>query len=872
MNTGLEVGLESTAVALFEQHAADRPDAVALEFGGEQVGYGELDAWASSIARGLLEAGTGRDAVVGIMAHPGLDMVAATIAVLKTGAAYVPLDPGYPRERLAFLVADSGVTSVLVQPDLAEQAAGLSVPVTAVPGRGQAGGAAQPPLLSTAGLDDLAYVIYTSGTTGNPKGVEVTHGNLANTLQVIREHSGYRAEDVGLLKYSFSFDSSVIEMFAPLTSGARLVIAGADERKDPFRLVELIGTHQVTQLDSVPLLLAQILEVPGAAQACASLRVVVSGGDVLRPEMVKRFFALLPNTCLQNHYGPTETTNDSTIWDVEAAHADEAVPIGFPVRNTFIYLLDEQRRPVAPGSVGEIWIGGAGIARGYRNQPDLTAERFLPDPFTDGSPRMYRTGDLGRLREDGALEFQGRADRQLSMRGFRVEPEEIEAALMKDPTVGLAVVTAGASAADQRLVAYVTAAECEAAPEPAALRAHMQELLPAHLVPTHYVVLADLPLNANGKVDYRALPEPGGARPQLRTAYVAAATEVQQQVVAVWQDVLNIEGIGVEDNFFELGGHSILAIQVVGRLREAFEGQLPMTAIFENPTPAQLAAVIEERGHQGGVSRAGDDTLRQVLEADAELDLNPVLTTADDLRRMREPEHILLTGAGDFIGAHLLAELLSRTSATVTCLIGEADERRARARLAASLHKCGIQLSRPKDVSVIAGDLRLPRLGLGERHWQELADRIDVVFHHGATENLAQPYTALRAANVSATREAIRFAALGKVKALHFTSTVSVMPWKSGPAKRIWPEQLVASPKGLDYGFAQSKWVAEQLVAAAQKAGLPATVLRIGRVVGAAATGRWPEDDLARMLVVGGAPRRAGPRRAGAPPGRTPPS
>ncbi|MEV6839751.1 amino acid adenylation domain-containing protein [Streptomyces sp. NPDC051133] len=864
MNTGVEVGTETTAVALFEQHAAHRPDAVALEFAAERVSYGQLNAWASRIARGLSDAGTGGQTMVGIMAHPGPEMVAATIAVLKSGAAYVPLDPCYPRDRLAFLVADSGITSLLVQEDLSESAAGLPVPTVTVPGRPEAGEPVEPPMSTTAEPDDLAYVIYTSGTTGNPKGVEVTHGNLANTLQVIREHSGYGAQDVGLLKYSFSFDSSVIEMFAPLTSGARLVIAAADERKDPFRLAELIGAHGVTQLDSVPLLLAQILEAPGVTESCASLRVVVSGGDVLRPEMVKRFFELLPNATLQNHYGPTETTNDSTIWYVDPAAADESVPIGRPVRNTFVYLLDEQRDPVPPGAVGEIYIGGAGIARGYRNQPGLTAERFLPDPFTPGSPRMYRTGDLGRFRDDGALEFQGRADRQVSMRGFRVEPEEIEAALMKDPTVALAVVTAGASAADQRLVAYVTAADAERAPDPTALRAHMADLLPAHLVPTHYVVLADLPLNANGKVDYRALPEPSGERPELRTAHVAASTEVQRQVVAVWQDVLDIERIGVRDNFFELGGHSILAIKVVGRLRAAFDGRLPMSAIFENPTPEQLAAAIEES--RTAVPRATDDTLRRVLEADAELGLDPVSVSDADRERMRAPEHVLLTGAGDFVGAHLLAELLRRTSATVTCLTGEADERRAKARLAATLHKCGIELPRPQDVSVIAGDLRLPRFGLGEQQWEELANRIDVVFHHGATENLAQPYTALRAANVSGTREAIRFAALGKAKALHFTSTVSVMPWKTGSAERIWPELPVATPDGLDYGFAQSKWVAEQLVAGAQKAGVPATVLRIGRVVGAAASGRWPEDDLARMLIVGGAQLGALPRRAVAEP------
>ncbi|MFF3029991.1 amino acid adenylation domain-containing protein [Streptomyces rubiginosohelvolus] len=863
MNTGSENRSATTAVALFEHHAAQRPDAVALEFGGERVGYGLLNAWASRVARETYDSGAGAPAVVGIMAHPGPDMVAATIGVLKTGAAYVPLDPCYPRDRLEFLVADSGLTSILVQEDLMDAAAGLPVPTVAVPRRPEADAPAEPPLSGTADPDDLAYVIYTSGTTGNPKGVEVTHGNLANTLQVIREHSGYGPQDVGLLKYSFSFDSSVIEMFAPLTSGARLVIAAADERKDPFRLAELIGAHRITQLDSVPLLLAQILEAPGVAESCASLRVVVSGGDVLRPEMVKRFYELLPNASLQNHYGPTETTNDSTIWYVDPATADESVPIGLPVRNTYVYLLDEQREPVLPGTVGEIYIGGAGIARGYRNQPELTAERFLPDPFTPGSPRMYRTGDLGRFREDGALEFQGRADRQLSMRGFRVEPGEIEAALMKHPTIALAVVTAGASAADQRLVAYVTAAEAGRAPDATALRAHLAQLLPAHLVPTHYMVLTDLPLNANGKVDYRALPEPTVERPELRTDYVAASTDVQRQVVAVWQGVLNIERIGVRDNFFELGGHSILAIKVVGRLRDAFGAQLPMSTIFENPTPEELAAAIEGRGT--AAPRATDDTLRRILEADAELSLAPVSTTDADRARMRAPEHILLTGADDFTGAHLLAELLRRTSATVTCLIGEADERRARARLAATLYKCGIELPRRQDVSVIAGDLRLPRYGLGEQQWEELAHRIDVVFHHGSTENLAQPYTALRAANVSATREAIRFATLGRIKALHFTSTVSVMPWKTGSAERIWPELPVETPDGLDYGFARSKWVAEQLVGAAQQAGLPATVLRIGRVVGAAG-GPWPEDDLARMLVVGGAQLGALPRRAVAEP------
>ncbi|MCT2589641.1 amino acid adenylation domain-containing protein [Streptomyces sp. N2-109] len=857
-----------SVLALFETYVEKSPDAPAVEFATELLTYQELNSWASALAGQLSEAGAGPGKAIAIAAWPSLEMVAATIGVLKTGAAYVPLDPGYPRERLTYLVSDSGAERVLAPEYLADDLGYLPVPVLAMPDRGTTAEQPTPPAAQTRtspGLADPAYIVYTSGTTGQPKGVEVAHVSLANTLSVIREHSDYQPTDVALLKYAFNFDSSVIEMFAPLTSGARLVIAAEDERKDPVRLVDLIRQHSVTVIDSVPLLLDQILEVPGVGQACGSLRLVVSGGDVLGPEVVSRFFQTLPTAELRNHYGPTETTNDSTIWRCDRDNPEETVPIGFPVRNTFVYLLDEQRRPVPTGTVGEIYIGGAGIARGYRNQPELTAERFLPDPFTAASPRMYRTGDLGVCREDGALLFQGRADRQLSMRGFRVEPEEIEAALVNHPTVRRAAVTADASSATQRLVAYVAPASPEDLPSGATLRAHLESVLPSHMVPTHYVVLGDLPLNANGKIDHAALPAPGDERPELGVPMIPPSTPDQRRLADIWQSVLNVSPIGLRDNFFALGGHSVLAIAAVSQIRTELGVDLPLSAIFQNPTVEAVAESVE-RERSGGGDQENTAELHRTLRRDAEVNLPKVSPTEADLARVTSPGHVLITGATDFLGAHLLGELLRAADARITCLV-HGEEKRARTRLRAALHVHGVEPTGLDDVTVLAADLRLPALGLPETTFAELAESVDAVFHTGCVENLARPYSALRAANVSATSEVIRLATMGAVKAVHYSSTVSVMPWKSarpgqpGGSGRTWPERPVPTPDGLTYGFAQSKWVAEQLIHSAQRAGIPATVMRLGRIVGSTVSGRWPREDLARRLLIGAAAAGALPQR-----------
>ncbi|WP_328383842.1 amino acid adenylation domain-containing protein [Streptomyces sp. NBC_00400] len=849
-------------VPLFEARAAATPDAVALVYGERRLTYGELDRWADDQGARLRAAGVRAESNVGVLARPGFEMIVGALAVLKSHAAYVPLDPAHPRDRLDFLLADAGVTVVAAASDVQDVLAGADapvVPLTPVQGPPPPAEDDRAPL---PGPGQLAYIVYTSGSTGRPKGVEVTHGNIATTLAVTRESSEWQPSDTGLLKYSFSFDSSVVEIFAPLTSGARLVIVDEEERRDPAGLARLVRSHKVTQLDLVPALLAQILQLPGAAEDLASLRLVVSGGDVLRPQVANRFYDLLPHARLENHYGPTETTNDNTIWRCIPGWTESVVPIGHPVPGSTVHLLRPDGIPVADGEIGEIHIGGSAVSRGYRNNPALTGERFLTDPFgNDPAACLYRTGDLGRRRPDGAIEFHGRADRQLSIRGFRVEPEEIEAKLTAHQDVRTAAVAAPVDEnGTQRLVAYVTTTSSAGVDIPA-LRTHLNATLLRHMVPTHYVVLDALPLNANGKVDHQALPAPEAVRPEISVPYLPAERTDHRALAAIWAGVLGIGPIGLDDDFFELGGHSLLAIQAVNRIREELSVELPLSTVFEHPTIAALADAVT-RARAGRTALTEDDELRQVLLADAALPIPFVpAVTPEDLARMTDPEHILLTGATDFTGVHLLQKLVGTTRARITCLVHADDHRRAAARLHAALHVHEVKLPTDAPVTLVPGDLRLPRFGLAEEEFAALAGSVDAVFHNGASNNLARPYSALRAANVAGTLEVLRFAAAGRIKAVHFSSTVSVMPWKERPGQDRWYEEALPAPDGLTYGYAQSKWVAEALVRRAAERGLPATVLRIGRVVGNTETGVWPDDDLIGRLVLGGIPVGALPAR-----------
>ncbi|WP_213903345.1 non-ribosomal peptide synthetase, partial [Serratia marcescens] len=577
--------LDQTLAALFEQQVRRTPNATALVSGAESLSYAQLNARANRLAHALIARGVGPDSRVAVCAERGLNMVTALFGILKAGGAYVPLDPAYPGERLQYILQDAD--PVLLLADAAGRAA-LGEPATPQ----LALEAALPETLSAenpaprAQASHLAYVIYTSGSTGKPKGAMNEHRGVVNQLVWMQEAYGLTAADTVLQKTPFGFDVSVWEFFWPLMVGARLVMAKPEGHKDPDYLSRAIEQYGVTTLHFVPSMLQSFLADGQAATRCGQVVRVMCSGEALPAALVAEFYRRLPQAELHNLYGPTEAAVDVTAWHCSREAERVSVPIGRPIANTRIYLLDERGQPVPLGAVGELYIGGVQVARGYLNRPELTAERFLSDPFAPGG-RMYRTGDVARYLANGDIEYLGRNDQQVKIRGFRIECGEIEAALATHPAVREAVVDARAVGDDKRLVAWVVpAADVAEETLAGALRQHVSAALPDYMVPSAWVVVAALPLSPNGKLDRRALPEPQGA--QSQAAYEAPQGEHETLLAAIWRELLNVERVGRHDNFFELGGHSLLAVRLTNRLQQ-MEWQLPLQVLFANPTLLALA-------------------------------------------------------------------------------------------------------------------------------------------------------------------------------------------------------------------------------------------------------------------------------------------
>ncbi len=577
--------LDQTLAALFEQQVRRTPDATALVSGAESLSYAQLNARANRLAHALIARGVGPDSRVAVCAERGLNMVTALFGILKAGGAYVPLDPAYPGERLQYILQDAD--PVLLLADAAGRAA-LGEPATPQ----LALEAALPDTLSAenperrAQASHLAYVIYTSGSTGKPKGAMNEHRGVVNRLVWMQEAYGLTAADTVLQKTPFGFDVSVWEFFWPLMVGARLVMAKPEGHKDPDYLSRAIEQYGVTTLHFVPSMLQSFLADGQAATRCGQVVRVMCSGEALPAALVAEFYRRLPQAELHNLYGPTEAAVDVTAWHCSREADRVSVPIGRPIANTRIYLLDEHGQPVPLGAVGELYIGGVQVARGYLKRPELTAERFLSDPFAPGG-RMYRTGDVARYLANGDIEYLGRNDQQVKIRGFRIECGEIEAVLATHPAVREAVVDARAVGDDKRLVAWVVPAAGVAEETLAgALRQHVSAALPDYMVPSAWVVVAALPLSPNGKLDRRALPEPQGV--QSQAAYEAPQGEHETLLAAIWRELLNVEQVGRHDNFFELGGHSLLAVRLTNRLQQV-EWQLPLQTLFANPTLLALA-------------------------------------------------------------------------------------------------------------------------------------------------------------------------------------------------------------------------------------------------------------------------------------------
>jgi len=582
--------LQHTVQQQVRAQALRTPQAVAVRAGALSLSYAELDSRANRLAHHLIEAGVGADVLVGIAAERSLEMLVGLLAVLKAGGAYVPLDPAYPRERLAYMIEDSGVGLLLTQQALQAQ---LPVPATVrmlLLEDTQASYPDHDPQVAVS-ADNLAYMIYTSGSTGQPKGVQLRHGALSNHMRWLQGQLALQADDRVLQKTAFSFDASVWEFWLPLLDGAQLVMAPPALNDDLTQLWQIVAEQQITVLQMAPSLL-QALIGHARHEQLAGLRQLLVGGEALAATLVEQVRACWSGR-IYNLYGPTEATIDSSFQVIDHLADSAVVPIGRPLANVRLWLLEGQLQPVAPGVTGELYIAGDSLARGYHGRAALTAERFVPDPFDQAGGRLYRTGDLARQREDGVVEYAGRIDHQVKVRGLRIELGEIEACLLSLDAVREAVVLAQAGPNGQQLVAYIVARQQGLGHE--VIRAHLQAQLPDYMVPAHILFLDALPLTANGKLDRKALPAPDASLAQH--AYVAPQSTLEQRIAMIWQDVLKLERVGLNDNFFELGGDSIISIQVVSRARQAGIRFTPKE-LFQHQTVQGLAS-IARLGEEG---------------------------------------------------------------------------------------------------------------------------------------------------------------------------------------------------------------------------------------------------------------------------------
>jgi amino acid adenylation domain-containing protein len=596
---------------LFEAQADLAPDHVAVVCEGEQLTYAQLNTCANQLADRLRSMGVGPEVLVAIYVERSLEMVIGILATLKAGGAYVPLDPAYPKERIAFMFQDAQVPVVLTQSKLAKELAQHGAQIVTLDGDWHAVARQRIDNMVSGVLpDNLAYVIYTSGSTGNPKGVMITHGNVCHYVHAMRTPLGVGSDTRYLHTATIAFSSSVRQFMLPLTQGATLVIATSSRITDPLKLFELIKEQRVTVIDIVPSYWRSCIEAlvrvdpeTRARLLDNHLNLIVSASEPLLSDLPRTWiFGFKHGARLINMFGQTETTGIVAVYPIPRVEEESVriVSIGKAIAHTDLHILGADLKPVPVGQQGELYIGGYGLGRGYLRRPELTAEKFIPDPFnSESGRRLYKTGDRARVRQDGNIEFLGRGDNQVKIRGFRVELPEVEITLSQHPAVRQAVVVAReVQPGENRLFAYIVP-RSKIAPQGSEFRNFLMKILPEYMVPGTFVMLDALPLTPTGKVDRRALPLPDQANPLVRKNYVRPRNRTEEKLTNIWEQVLGVQPIGVEDNYFDLGGHSLLAIRLFSEIKKAFGKDLPVLALFKAPTIGQLAALLGSHESMG---------------------------------------------------------------------------------------------------------------------------------------------------------------------------------------------------------------------------------------------------------------------------------
>ncbi len=841
-----EFGINTAIHTLFEEQVLKTPNAVAVSFQNQHLTYQALNQKANQLAHHLRNLGIETEMLVGVCIERSIEMVVTLLGILKAGGAYVPLDPNYPKERLSITIEDAQLPFLITQQHLVnvvpenkattiliDQDASVISQLTG------------DNINALVTENNLAYVLYTSGSTGRPKGVAIEHRSPVALIDWATHFFTPEQLKGVLASTSLCFDLSVFELFVTLSCGGNVVVV-----QNALELSNATIPTEITLINTVPSAINQLLK---SSSIPASVKTINLAGEPLQNALVQQLYQLEHIEKIFNLYGPSEDTTYSTV-SLVSRLVDEIPSIVVPISNTSIYLLDANLNPVPHGSEGEIHISGSGLARGYLNRPQLTAQKFISNPFTaEPESRLYKTGDLAAYDEQGNLKFFGRIDHQVKIRGFRIELGEIESCLLQHYAINQVVVVAREGApGSKRIYAYIVPNQLFHRQHTLTrnsmtrvLRAFLGQKLPDYMIPSAFILLDQLPLTLNGKVDRRALPVPTWTRSETEN-YVAPKTEIEKKIAEIWGELLDVETdtIGIHDTFEEFGGDSLLSVQLVSEINNKLRTQITLSHFLEASTIDRLSQII-------GNSLEEQDSEPSIFSLDDEIKLKPSITPQSTLQSSI-PE-VLLTGATGFLGTFLLRELLKQTRADVHCLVRATSFEEGKAKLWNQLKKYHLWEDDLRDrIIPVIGDLGKPNLGLSDSSFFRLSEKIDAIYHCGAWVNVVYPYSALKAANVNGTEEILRLACQTRVKPVHFISTVDVYPFAGETGiEKVKEEDDIGPGNLLCNGYAQSKYVAEKLVMAAGERGLPVAIYRPSNIMGPEKTGICSADSFVLKMIQG---------------------
>ncbi|AZA81495.1 thioester reductase [Chryseobacterium lactis] len=828
--TGWDYHHEETLVSLFKKNVSLYPENTAVVFKEQGITYRELDKKSNQLANALLERGIKKGKYVPIWLDRSLEWAVAVLGILKTGAAYVPIDPAYPVKRVEYILTDTAaeaiVTNHLLGELLSPNEKAKIVDLETMKNLDHF--SSQLPDIKIP-QEAIAYTIYTSGSTGKPKGVMVSHQAIQHLVTWHNHHFHVDHTSRLTVVAGIAFDISVWETWSALTSGATLFIAEDEERTQASALVDYYRKNRITH-GFAPTVLAPAVVEYSRNYNDLKLKYLFTGGEKLKPVLTTEL-----SYELIDYYGPTECTVFATFKKVKDVNGKYVSSIGKPIANATAYILGEQMELLPVGAVGELYIGGSVLAKGYLNNEELTEAKFIVNPFKE-TEKLYRTGDLARWLPDGDIEFLSRADNQVKIRGFRVELGEIERTLIHQEGIQEAIViTKDTTGSNKYLIAFVVL-EPGKEQDVTSLRNLLKEELPGYMIPAQIIFIDKIPLTPNGKTDSQSLKDLADKEAKELVSFEPPTNETERIIADIWSSELERPVINITDNFFDIGGNSLLVAVVAVALQRKLDMKVYLRDIYQYPVLQQLSEVLIARSKETREAIPVEDMEPYVaLQKDVYLAPGTVFAGGFDPKQLENPNVIFLTGATGFVGIHLLQELLDTTSAEIYCLIRAQDDFHAMEKIDRCFQQYHIPAKAEQRLRIIPviGDLTLPSLGLSEKTFKMLAEKVDLIYHSGSSVNFIEPYSYMKAPNVEGLREIIKLAGAERTKCLALLSTISVYSWGHiFTGKKVMLESddieqnLMSVSK--DIGYVRSKWVMEAVADLAAKEGLPLITYRLG--------------------------------------------